>query len=586
MHKDVNKFSWIIGGQAGQGIMSAGEVFAKSIMKGGLNVFTSVEHPSLIRGGHNSYAVRVEEEEVKCSISFYNLLVALNRNAIDYHKDSLKENAGVIYDADTVKLDATEFKKPVKLYPVPFAKMVAETEGAVKIMQNTIAVGASLAVMDFDFRLFEETLTNFMKKKKKDKFLKLNLEMAKKGYDYIKSNYSDDFDVKFFPREWHKRMFLNGNQALALGAIKAGCKFLAAYPMTPASGIMNYFVTHEEKATVHMKQADDEISAINAVLGASYAGVRSMTSTSGGGLALMTETISLVGMSEVPLVIVDVQRPGPATGLPTRQGQTDLKFVLNIGHGDFPRIVLAPGDHSELFYETFNAFNLADKYQLPVLILSDKHLGLSNKSIPQFDTNGLVVDRGELLTDAQAKVEKDYKRFKVTPSGISPRAIPGQKTIFRSSSDEHTEYGDICEDPANRIQQEDKRFRKLETAIKDIPLPKIHGPKDADVTLVSWGSTKGAILEAMKYLNQNHGLKVNFLQMLYIYPFHSDFVKKILDNAKQVICIEENKTGQLAGVIREHTGFEIKDKILKYNGRAFFPGEIYDEVKRLHDGRS
>jgi len=584
MALEINRLSWLIAGEAGYGIMSAGEKFSRAMILSGLNVHTHVEYPSLIRGGHNSFGVRVEEEEVKCPILLYNLVVALNKDTIDRHKYFLTAGGGIIYDADNIKLEEGEIREDIRLYHVPLMQIVKDTPGAIKIMRNSVALGASLAVVDYDFGYLAEAIRGVHSKKKKgNEIMELNVTVAKKGYDYIKKNYNNDFEIKMQKKQRKKKMLITGNQAIALGAIKAGCKFLAAYPMTPASSIMNYFVAHEEKAKVVMKQADDEITAINMALGASYAGVRSMTSTSGGGLALMTETTSLLGMTEVPLVIVDVQRPGPATGLPTRQGQGDLKFVLNIGHGEFPRILIAPGDAEECFYETFNAFNLADKYQLPVFIVSDKHLAVSYKSIPKFDTKHLKIDRGWLLSDEEAKNWHDYKRFMVTDSGISPRAIPGQHLIFRSSSDEHNEYGNICEKGDNKIAQEDKRFRKLDTAMSDIPLPKIYGPEKADITIMSWGSTKGAILEAMEYL-KNDGINANFLHIVYVYPLHTHFVKEFLKNAKIVVDVEENKSAQLAGVIREFTGFKIDYKVLKYNGRTFYPSEIYDGLKRVYYG--
>ncbi|MFH1589435.1 MAG: 2-oxoacid:acceptor oxidoreductase subunit alpha [archaeon] len=580
---DINRLSWLIAGEAGYGIMTAGETFARAMILGGLNIHTYVEYPSLIRGGHNSFCVRVEEQEVKCPIEMYNLIAALNKETIDRHKALLTLCGGIVYDGDEIKLEDNDIRKDIKLYHLPMNSIISETPGAIKIMRNSIIVGASLAVLDYDFNcLADAMMGSDVKKAKANKGLMLNITLAKKGYDYIKKNYKDDFEIKLVKRTKQTKMLIDGNRAIALGAIKAGCKFLAAYPMTPASSIMNYFIANEEKAKIVMKQADDEISAINMALGASYAGVRSMTSTSGGGLALMAETTSLLGMSEIPLVIVDVQRPGPATGLPTRQGQGDLKFILNIGHGEFPRIVIAPGDINECFYETFNAFNLADKYQLPVFMVSDKHLAASLKSVPKFNTNNMKIDRGWLLSDDEANKWKDYKRFLVTDSGISPRAIPGQAAVFRSSSDEHNELGEICEEAENKTAQENKRFRKLDTAMKDIPLPELIGPENADITIVGWGSTKGAIMEAMDYLKEA-GIKANFLHFVYIFPFHTQYVTKILNNAKKVVDVEENKSGQLAGIIREFTGFHIEKKILKYNGRMFYPSEIYDGLKRIYN---
>ncbi|MBU0471563.1 MAG: 2-oxoacid:acceptor oxidoreductase subunit alpha [Nanoarchaeota archaeon] len=584
MKMDVNRLSWLIAGEAGYGIMTAGQNFAKAMVLGGLNIFTHVEYPSLIRGGHNAFAVRVEEDEVRCPIQMYNLIVALNKETIDRHKNFLTHGGGIIFDPDKITLNDGEVRADVRIYKVPTTQIIKETTDAIPVMNNSVTLGASMAVLNYDFELLAESIKGtYSKKKKANNMIDINIEVAKKGYDYIKNNYPNDFNVKLEKRTKKKKMMIIGNQAIALGAIKAGCKFLSAYPMTPATSVMNYFVSKEEEAGVVMKQADDEIAAINMALGASYAGVRAMTSTSGGGLALMAETASLVGMSEIPLVIVNVQRPGPATGLPTRTGQADLKFVMNIGHGDFPRIVITPGDVQECFYETFNAFNLADKYQLPVFVVSDKCLAVSIRSIPEFDTKYMKIDRGCLLTDEEANNLYDYKRFLITDSGVSPRAIPGQNAIFRSSSDEHNEHGEIHEEQDNRVSMEDKRFRKLDTALKDIPLPKLYGPENADMTIVGWGSTKGVVLEAMEYLKKD-GITANFLHFTYMFPFHADWVSEFLSKCKMVVDVEGNKTAQLAGVIREFTGFKIEKKVLKYNGRTFFPSEVYDDLKRAYHG--
>lgn len=579
---DVNRLSWLVAGEAGYGIMSAGQKFATAMILGGLNVHTHVEYPSLIRGGHNSFGVRVEEDEVRCPIQMYNLVAALNKETIDRHKQFITAGGGIIYDGDIVKLEPHEVRDDIKMYHVPLKAFVRETKGAIPVMRNTAILGASIAVLGWPFEHLANAIRGVQgKRRKASKMAEMNVKMAKKGYDYIKENYKDEFVVRMVPKKHKIKMLLNGNEALAIGAIKAGCKFYSAYPMTPSSSILHYFVAHEEKKGLVMKQADDEITAIHYAIGASYAGVRSMVGTSGGGLALMTEATSLIGITEVPMVIVDCQRPGPATGLPTRQGQGDLKFVLNMGHGEFPRILLAPGDVDECFYETHRAHNLAEKYQLPVFILSDKHLAVSYKSVPKWDTKGMKVERGWLLKDEEARKYHNYKRYMITDSGVSPRAIPGQAVPHRQSSDEHNEYGDFCEEADNKQHQEDKRWRKLDTALQDIPLPEMYGPEKADVTIVSWGSTKGAILEAMDYL-KNDGITANFLHMIYIYPMHSQHVLKILKNANMVINIEENKNSQLAGVIREKTGFKIEKRITKYNGRTFYPSEIYDEIKRVY----
>jgi 2-oxoglutarate ferredoxin oxidoreductase subunit alpha len=567
-----------IAGPAGYGIMSASQRFCESMVLGGLNVVTRAEYPSLIRGGHNSVSIRVSNKEIGCSRKDVNLLIALNKESFNIHKKELIKGSGIIIDNEKANLDKKQFKN-FKLYNIPISKIIKEIK-VDKVMANTVAVGAAIAILGYNQRLLDLSIEkDFKKRKKSKKIIKENIKAAEAGYNYAKENYKGDFDFKLKKQKKKKKIMLTGNHALALGAIKAGCKFLSAYPMTPSTSIMQYFAKKEKDAGIVMKQAFDEITAINMSLGASFAGVRAMASTSGGGIGLMTETISLLGLSEIPLVVVDVQRPGPATGLPTRQGQGDFKFVLNTGHGDFPRIVLAPGDYEEFFREGFNAFNLADIYQLPVLIISDKHMASSLMTVKPFSMSGLKIKRGNLLTDNQAAKIKDYKRYSLTKTGISNRAIPGQKAVFRSSSDEHDEYGNIFEGADNRVLMEEKRMRKLKKAINDIPLPKLYGPKKADITLISWGSTKNSILEAIDILNQK-GKKVNFMHFVYLFPFHTDYVTKFLKKCKKVVCVEENISGQFAGYIREKTGIKVK-KLNKYNGRAFFPEEIVEKVKKL-----
>jgi 2-oxoglutarate/2-oxoacid ferredoxin oxidoreductase subunit alpha len=583
MTVEKNRLVLKIGGEAGYGIMSAGQAFAKLCTRAGLFAYTHTEYPSLVRGGHNVFAIRVEEKDIKCPIVQVNLLVALNKQTIEKHKDELTHAGGIIYDGEEVNIDELNIRPDIKLFNVPLLKIVQEAKG-IKVMRNSVSLGAAMAVLDADFKLLKESITSAKKKSQKvATIMEQNIKVAKEGYDYIKNNYPEEFQVKLVPvLKQPKRMLLTGNTALSLGAIKAGCQFHAQYPMTPSSSILHYLVSKEHEFNMVVKHAEDEISAINMAIGAGFSGVRSMTATSGGGLALMTESVSLAGSSETPIVIVNCQRPGPGTGLPTRQGQEDLKFVLNIGHGEFPKVVVAPGDTTECFYETFNAFNLADKYQLPVLIVSDKHLASCNETIEPFDTKDLKIDRGLLLSNEEAKKQEDYRRYKVTESGISPRAIPGQKNCrFRASSDEHDEFGDIEESIQNRVDQMDKRMRKMDLVLKDIPVPKVYGPKKADVTIVSWGSTKQAILEAMEYLKVD-GITANFLQMMYIHPFHSAFVKEFLESSQKVVLIEGNKTAQLGGIIRENTSFEIKHQILKYDGRTFFPSTIYDQIKEIH----
>ena len=559
----------LIGGEAGQGIFYAGDIFCKAILEGGLEFFSRVEFPSLIRGGHNSINIRVSDKEVRSSLKNYDLIVALDENTVNQHKSLLKSSGRIICN-EGIKVEGVE------VYHVPFEKILKKFE-ATSILKNAIALGATCAVLSYDFKFLEQAIRKDLDSKKVDKKLIVkNIEVSKFAYDYIQKNYGDDFEIKLEGGRSKNKRMINGNRSLVEGALKAECKFMGAYPMSPATSIMEEF---DKTEGVVMKQAFDEIGAIGFALGASFAGVRSMTATSGGGLDLMGEFVSLVGSSEQPLVIVDVQRPGAATGLPTRQGQSDLNLVLNVGHGEFPRVVLVPGDVEELYYETFNAFNIADKYQLPVLVLSDKHLASSVASLSVFDSKNLVVDRGEIVVGDVV----GYKRFSITESGVSPRSIPGKGPVFNSSSDEHNEEGLIFEGADNKVVMEDKRFRKLEALKKELVSPKLYGEENVDITLVSFGSTKAAVLEALGDL-KNENVNVNFLQLICVCPFPSEYVQSVLSKSKKIICVEENKTGQLASLIRRETGIEIKEKLLKYDGRAFFPCEIFDRVLEVYNG--
>ncbi len=572
-----NKVSWKIGGEAGYGIMESGTIFAKAFSRAGYNVFCYTEYPSLIRGGHNTFHVRAEDEQIHSQIRPIDILVALNQNTIKENASEVTDDGAIIFDPETV--DVKPFKN-IQLFSVPIKKIVRENKGE-PIMRNIVALGASTAILDYDTTMFTEILEKEFAKKGEE-IIEENTKLFMEGYNYVKKNYNN---VRFKTKmevldKKKKQMLITGNSCIALGAIKAGCKFMSAYPMTPATSIMIEMVNREKSHNLIMKQTEDEISAINHAVGASFAGARAMTATSGGGFALMSETLGMIGITETPLVIVLATRGGPSTGIPTWTEQSDLKFALNASHGEFPRIILAPGDMEESFYETINAFNLAYKYHLPVIIITDKYLGGSEITVPFFDQHKIKVRERDYLTDQEAaSMGSNYKRFKNTETGVSPRAVPGQKAIFMVTSDEHDETGVFDESIEVRNQQMNKRFRKLEYAKKDIPKPKLYGPKDADISIVSWGSTKGPILEAMKWL-EKEGLKVNFLQITYIYPFPEQEFSSYFRNFKKSIVVENNFTGQLAGIIREFTGHKL-DTFLKYDGRAFYPEEIYDKAKQL-----
>jgi len=368
-------------------------------------------------------------------------------------------------------------------------------------------------------------------------------------------------------------MFIMGNDAVCVGAIKAGCKFVGEYPMTPSSSVLHFMAKWADKYGVVVKHTEDEISACNSIIGAGFAGVRSLAATSGGGLALMGEAIGLAGMNEVPCVIANVMRPGPATGLPTRTDQGDLRQVIHAGQGDPVKIVLLPGSVEECFYHGYESFNLAEKYQLPVIVCFDKHLGEGYFSVPPFDESALKVDRGKLVTE----VSDDYKRYELTEDGMSPRAIPGVKGgIHRATSDEHDEYGDITEDAPNRNLMVEKRMKKIELALEDCPKPEIHWKEEAEVTFVTWGSSVVICKEAAEI----HG-NANVLQIKTAYPFHTKEVKEILESVKRPILVEHNYTAQMGGLIAEHTGIIIDEKVLRYDGRPMTAKYILNALRAL-----
>ncbi|MCX6815930.1 MAG: 2-oxoacid:acceptor oxidoreductase subunit alpha [Candidatus Aenigmarchaeota archaeon] len=585
MIQTVNKFSWKVAGEAGHGILNAGlQMFARSCLRAGLFVFAYAEYPSLIRGGHNSLDIKVSDREVFAHTTNYNFLIALDKNSIDKHIDNLATDAGVVYDSDVVKIDSTYIKrKDIFVYPIPMFQLAERAGG--KIMRNTVAMGATFALTEFDLEILNGVIRDTFGKKG-DAVVNANILAAKMGYDYVKSNFNVQeypFKLKAIDKK-EKRLFMSGNEAATAGAIKAGCKFYSAYPMTPASSILSNMASQERNYNIVVKHTEDEISAINMAIGAAYAGVRAATGTSGGGFALMSEGFGMAAQTEVPIVVIEAQRPGPGTGMATHSSQGDLNFMINASTDEFPRIVLAPGSVDDCFYMMIDAFNLAEKYQMPVIFLTDKYLGESFRSVPYFDTNRKI-ERGKLMTDKEAEEQKDYRRYKITEDGISPRAVPGQKNCMHTASSyEHDETGFEREEEENRVAMHKKRFRKMETAAKEIEGFKFYDKK-SDTTIISWGSTKGSIKEALIML-ESEELPVNFCQITCLSPLPTRKIEDVLKTSKKVILIENNMTAQLGGVIRQKTGMEIIHKILKFDGRPFSPENIHVTVKKMMEDDS
>jgi 2-oxoglutarate ferredoxin oxidoreductase subunit alpha len=568
-------FNILVGGEAGQGVQSVGMILAKTFAYGDFHVFADQDYESRVRGGHNFFRVRVKDSEVLAFSPELDILVALNRETIDLHEKELKTGGVIIYDGEQIKTPA-DSKKYIN---IPLLKLAEDTVKN-KLMANTVAAGAAFGLIGYDFDLLAFILKSEFARHG-EKIVNDNITAAWAGYKLARERGAGLNIPSLQPKIGNlHRLLLNGNDALCLGAMAGGCKFVAGYPMTPSSSILEYIADKGRQYGVVMVHVEDEISAMNMAVGAGYTGVRAMVATSGGGFALMVEALALAGMTETPVVAVLGQRPGPATGLPTRTEQAELWFALHAGHGEFPRAVLAPSTAAEAFYAAIKAFNLAEKYQTPVIILTDHHLASSYTTVNRFDLSQVKIDRGELLSDTEVSKMKDYKRPLVTASGISPRALPGQgKALVVTDSDEHDEAGHMIEDAATRNMQVQKRLRKLTGLRREIAGPELKTSPGAGATLIGWGSTYGAISEAAYILKQD-GHPVNTLHLSEIWPFPAESVAVALGKSKQNIVIEGNATAQMAGLIRRETGIKADASILKYDGRPFSPAEI---ISRLHE---
>lgn len=574
-----NQLTWKIGGEAGYGIMSAGQIFGKICSRGGLNIVSTTDYPSRIRGGHNTFVVRVSEDDIHSLKAKVDLLVALNQETVDRHKEELEGNGAIIYDGEEFPLEAKDFPAGVALVNVPFTRMAQEM-GEAKVVMNTVAIGASIALLKYDFSIFEKLLTD-MFRSKGEKVVQNNITAAKVGYDHVQQNFKGNFDFILEKRSDPPKMLMTGNDALSFGALKAGMKFYAAYPMTPASSILHFMAAREQEFSLVVKQTEDEIAAINMAIGASYAGVRAMCGTSGGGFALMCEALGLAAMTETPLVVIESQRSGPSTSMATQSEQGDLQFVIHSSQGEFPRVVMAPGNFEQAFECAQTAFNLAEKYQIPVLIMLDKYFSESYLTGAPFPSKLIPIDRGKILSEKDLASVKEYKRYEITPDGISPRTLPGTPGgLSVTTGNEHYENGTTTENKQNRNKMVEKRFKKLENLQKETRGHYLYGDPEADVTLVGWGSTQGVILDILEGLKKEN-IRANFLQFYTLYPFPAEETQKLLKKARIIIDIENNYTSQLASLIREHTGIEIKNKIVKYDGRPFFLEETYAKVKEL-----
>lgn len=587
--KKINQLNWLVGGAQGSGVDSSAMTFAKTCASIGLYVFGKREYHSNIKGAHSYYPLSISDKYIRSHSDYTDLLATFDKETFLLHKDFVVNNGAIIFDKDLFTMDDVKslVNNDILLIPLPYNDIIKEAAikfekekeySKLQIMRNVIAVSASFALLNLDFEYLKKVLETVFTGRRA-KLLEINIFAGSKTYEYIlQNNYNNKFNYELKPLEnREEKILLGGTTATAIGKIVAGCKFQTYYPITPASDESEYLEAHPEYGVVTI-QTEDEIAAICMAIGASLAGVRAATSTSGPGFSLMAEAQGWAGINEVPVVIFNYQRGGPSTGLPTRHEQGDLEFALHAGHSEFSRIVLSPGDIEESFYLAVQAFNLADKYQLPVIFLSDKAIANSIQTIKPFDLSSVTIDRGKLVTEKEIQEimnnGKVYKRFLFTEDGTSPRAFLGQELVFWNTGDEHDELGHISEDPVNRNKMFDKRMRKLQTALKEIPTDlkyKIYGPNDFEYLIVGWGSVKGPVLDILEELNQYY--KTAFLQIILLNPFPIE-IKDILIKAKVIIDIEMNYSAQLSKLIKQNTGIDINRKIVKFNGRPISRTEL------------
>jgi 2-oxoglutarate/2-oxoacid ferredoxin oxidoreductase subunit alpha len=576
-----------IGGAAGFGIKAAGQTLARCFVKGGLHTFDLTEYPSLIRGGHNAFQVRVSPDPIYSHVIAVDVLVALNQETVERHKDELVEGAAIVYDPKNVTLDGVVDPARVCAVPVPFDDIV-DAAGGQRIMRNVAALGAVLGLMDYPLSFLSDSLRAQFAKKAAS-VAEQNVAVAAGGFEAGRAA-KCPFPVKLAPLpDAPPQMLVEGNEAIGIGALAAGLGMYCAYPMTPASSLLTFMAAHDREYGIVVKHTEDEIAAMNMVVGAAFGGARAMCATSGGGFSLMVEAFGLAGVSESAVVVGMFTRPGPATGLPTWTEQSDLRFVMHAAQGEFPRVVLAPGDRSDAFTLAWKAFNLADQLQTPVILLGDSYLSDNHESVAPFDLGEVTIDRGKLISpgDVQDHTETlgeggTYLRYKITEGGVSYRALPGVDGACQVvNSYEHDEYGygAAGEDGANRTAQMEKRMRKMDLARTLVPEPATFGvpPTVADVSILVFGTTKGPVREAMEWLRRD-GIDVALMQVVTVWPFPADEVGTFLSASKRTLIVEGNHTGQLEGLVRQECLRGVDEHLRRYDGRPFSPEQVYAKV--------
>ncbi|MCD2345670.1 2-oxoacid:acceptor oxidoreductase subunit alpha [Clostridium guangxiense] len=553
-------YNILIGGAAGQGMETLASILEKILKEKGFGTFSIQDYMSRVRGGHNFFQIRFGNEEIYSHSKKIDGILALNSDTVKLHIGDLKETGFVICDEEVDYEDARIYKLPLK--------KIAKKIGNSRVF-GSAALGAILKLFNQDL----SSVADVLNRKFKAEIAVKNLEAFKEGAKLVLPKYYTVSNGK------NDNILINANDAIALGALAAGCKLYSAYPMTPSTSIMTYLASKMGEAEIVVEQAEDEIAAINMAIGAAYTGVRAMTGSSGGGFALMVEAVGLSSMLEVPIVIAEIQRPGPTTGLPTRTEQGDLSFVIHGTPGEIPKMVIAVRSPEDAFYQTMRAFNLADKYQIPVILLGDQFLADNLRTVKPFDFNKVKIER--YLSDDKIAGGKEYRRYEVTENGVSPRITPGKipGTSVLVDSDEHDESGHITESSEVRIKMNDKRLRKIEHLKEELLEPEYIGGEEIDTLLVGWGSLYSPIKGAVKFLNKEGKVKYGALVFGDVWPLPEKLIREKAKKVKTLIDVEQNATAQLARLIRENTGIEFDAKILRYDGSPLSSEDIIKKVK-------
>jgi 2-oxoglutarate/2-oxoacid ferredoxin oxidoreductase subunit alpha len=575
----VNRLEVMFGGQAGDGSLTTGDLIAGVFKRMGLEVYTYKDFPSRIRGGHTNYVIRASESRDYGMADAVDALVAFDLEAVQAHIDEMRPGGFVIFDNTSEVVDGALRRDDVTWYEIPLAK-IAKTEIGLELVRNTICIGVLGALVGMDPQIVRNDVTGVYKRKG-EKVVDLNIRAIEAGEQYVREHFADrSSGYGLRAKADGDRLIMMGNDAIAYGALVAGCRFMAGYPITPATDVLEWMSKELPKFGGVVVQAEDELAAITMTLGAAFAGVRAMTATSGPGQALMTEAIGLAGVLEIPVVVVECARTGPSTGMPTKTEQSNLNHLIYSGHGEIPRVVLAPGTITESFELTVAAFNLAERWQLPVFLLTEQALCQSKATLRPFDVDAVRIDRGKLIDDGEVTFG-EYKRFAFTDDGVSPRVIPGVPGgMHLAAGSEHNDAGVITENARNRSRMMEKRMGKLVAMRDELPRAVLHGVADADIGIIGYGANTGPIAEAVDRLS-GAGVPVRFLQLRTLWPFPEDEVRVFIHGAQHVFVVENNFTGQLDRLIRTVVGpLDALHGVRKYDGRPFRPVEIIEAIQR------